>query len=138
MTCSSGVKNLNKKLSFPAPGGVRSSVTLVRSQSLWLLGHQGLIQGKTLKCYKKYVGVQSWKAMHLPTLDIRVEQKALSKPVSPCWGEVRSDHFRFSSGLSVLSRDQIRSLLDYFRSLHVKERSDPVISGLVPGGMRGP
>ena len=24
---------------------------------------------------KKYVGVQSWKAMHLPTLDIRVEQE---------------------------------------------------------------
>ena len=24
---------------------------------------------------EKYVGVQSWKAMHLPTLDIRVEQK---------------------------------------------------------------
>ena len=23
---------------------------------------------------KKYVGVQSWKAMHLPTLDIQVEQ----------------------------------------------------------------
>ena len=23
---------------------------------------------------KKYVGVQSWKAMHLPTLDIRVKQ----------------------------------------------------------------
>ena len=25
--------------------------------------------------YKKYVGVQSWKAAHLPTLEIRVEQK---------------------------------------------------------------
>ena len=24
---------------------------------------------------KKYVGVQSWKAAHLPTLEIRVEQK---------------------------------------------------------------
>ena len=24
---------------------------------------------------QKYVGVQSWKAMHLPTLDIRVKQK---------------------------------------------------------------
>ena len=24
---------------------------------------------------KKYVGVQTWKATHLPTLDIRVEQK---------------------------------------------------------------
>ena len=26
------------------------------------------------KIYKKYVGVQSWKAMHLPSLDIRVKQ----------------------------------------------------------------
>ena len=25
--------------------------------------------------FKKYVGVQSWKALHLPTLDIRVKQK---------------------------------------------------------------
>ena len=25
--------------------------------------------------FKKYVGVQSWKAAHLPTLEIRVEQK---------------------------------------------------------------
>ena len=47
---------------------------------------------------KKYVGVQSWKAMHLPTLDIRVEQKGnramkwkihisfktVLVPVSPC------------------------------------------------------
>ena len=58
---------------------------------------------------KKYVGVQSWKAMHLPTLDIRVEQKGnramkweihvgfLLKPV-------------YISGLSVLRRGQIRSL----------------------------
>ena len=27
------------------------------------------------KSMKKYVGVQSWKALHLPTLDIRVKQK---------------------------------------------------------------
>jgi len=27
------------------------------------------------KIVKKYVGVQSWKAAHLPTLEIRVEQK---------------------------------------------------------------
>ena len=27
------------------------------------------------KSFKKYVGVQNWKATHLPTLDIRVEQK---------------------------------------------------------------
>ena len=27
------------------------------------------------KLVKKYVGVQSWKAAHLPTLEIRVEQK---------------------------------------------------------------
>ena len=26
---------------------------------------------------KTYVGVQSWKAAHLPTLEIRVEQKGL-------------------------------------------------------------
>ena len=50
------------------------------------------------KRIKKYVGVQSWKAMHLPTLDIRVEQKGNRAmkwkihisfktglvPVSPC------------------------------------------------------
>ena len=29
----------------------------------------------TLQNLQKYVGVQSWKAAHLPTLEIRVEQK---------------------------------------------------------------
>ena len=28
-----------------------------------------------VKFLEKYVGVQSWKALHLPTLDIRVKQK---------------------------------------------------------------
>ena len=28
-----------------------------------------------ISSHAKYVGVQSWKAMHLPTLDIRVKQK---------------------------------------------------------------
>ena len=29
------------------------------------------------KCHKKYVGVQSWKAMHLPTLEIRYIEKVI-------------------------------------------------------------
>ena len=32
------------------------------------------IAKRTAKCKIKYVGVQSWKATHLQTLDIRVEQ----------------------------------------------------------------
>ena len=75
------------------------------------------------KIEKKYGGVQSWKAMHLPTLDIRVEQNG---------NRVSSDHFRLSSGLSVLSRGQIRILPVKFRSLYVNERSNPVTSGSIP------
>ena len=70
-----------------------------------------------LVIWNTYLEVQSWKAMHLPTLDIRVEQKgnrALRKPglvpVSPCWGEVRSGHFQFRSGISIIGSGQIRSL----------------------------
>ena len=61
--------------------------------------------------------------MHLPTLDIRVEQNG---------NRVSSDHFRLSSGLSVLSRGQIRILPVKFRSLYVNERSNPVTSGSIP------
>ena len=34
------------------------------------------VASKVFECkYIKYVGAQSWKAVHLPTLEIRVEQK---------------------------------------------------------------
>ena len=38
------------------------------------------------KIVKKYVGVQSWKAAHLPTLEIRVEQKGnrVKKEIKMC------------------------------------------------------
>ena len=40
--------------------------------------------GKIVK--KKYVGVQSWKAAHLPTLEIRVKQKGNRvMKVEPYW-----------------------------------------------------
>ena len=43
------------------------SHSLIATQLLFLLFQSDPIL--------KYVGVQSWKATHLPTLDIRVEQK---------------------------------------------------------------
>ena len=40
---------------------------------------------------KKYVGVQSWKATHLSTLDIRVEQKgSLVMKKEKLWKTVRA------------------------------------------------
>ena len=57
-------------------------------------------------------------------------------PVPPYWGEARFDHFRLSSGVSVLSSGfsmsvvgHIRSLPAKFRYLNVKERSYPGTSG---------
>ena len=43
------------------------------------------------KTMKKYVGVQSWKATHLSTLDIRVEQKgSLVMKKEKLWKTVRA------------------------------------------------
>ena len=44
------------------------------------MDNHGLCKGlkisfRTQISLKKYVGIQSWKAAHLPTLEIRVEQK---------------------------------------------------------------
>ena len=42
-----------------------------------IFGHFVFILGILDSFKKKYVGVQSWKAAHLPTLEIRVEQKGI-------------------------------------------------------------
>ena len=72
---------------------------------------------------KKYVGVQSWKAMHLPTLDIRVEQKgnrAMIEMGNSC----------------MLSRHKIRPFPVYFWLGSGEKRSDMVRFGLVLGGKK--
>ena len=56
--------------------GRSGSFDKTESDSLTTVGLHTGANGQFLsKIYVKYVGVQSWKAAHLPTLEIRVEQK---------------------------------------------------------------